>query len=189
MTEMLIAEGQVLLGLDDDGVGHLRLNRPQASNGMDVPFLRALYDRCTRAGDIHPIRIGAFLEQHPPRDTLPHLFAGSWIHHDFAIWIGHEDVHAAEPAVHQRAAGPHRDFPERQIHAFGGKGFVDEIVFADRCAARGDENIRREVAGLANGGDGRFEPVGHQAEIGDERALPARALSTSHRATMFSLVT
>ena len=78
-----------------------------------------------------------------------------------------EDVHAAEPAVHQRTAGPHRDFPERQIHAFGGKGFVNEIVFANRCAARGDENIRREITRLANGGNGRFELVGHQAEIGE----------------------
>jgi 2-(1,2-epoxy-1,2-dihydrophenyl)acetyl-CoA isomerase len=28
----------------DDGLAHLRLNRPEASNAMDVPFLRALYD-------------------------------------------------------------------------------------------------------------------------------------------------
>jgi 2-(1,2-epoxy-1,2-dihydrophenyl)acetyl-CoA isomerase len=40
----LIGAGPVLLDLDDDGVGRLRLNRPEAANGMDVPFLRALYD-------------------------------------------------------------------------------------------------------------------------------------------------
>jgi 2-(1,2-epoxy-1,2-dihydrophenyl)acetyl-CoA isomerase len=40
----LIATGPVLLDLDDDGVARLRLNRPEAANGMDVPFLRALYD-------------------------------------------------------------------------------------------------------------------------------------------------
>jgi 2-(1,2-epoxy-1,2-dihydrophenyl)acetyl-CoA isomerase len=44
VTDQLIAAGAVLLDLDDDGVGRLRLNRPEASNGMDVPFLRALYD-------------------------------------------------------------------------------------------------------------------------------------------------
>ncbi len=27
-----------------DGVAHIRLNKPEASNGLDVPFLRALYD-------------------------------------------------------------------------------------------------------------------------------------------------
>ncbi|MEU7812843.1 enoyl-CoA hydratase-related protein [Pseudonocardia sp. NPDC049154] len=40
----LIESGLVLLNLNDEGVGHLRLNRPEASNGMNVPFLRALYD-------------------------------------------------------------------------------------------------------------------------------------------------
>jgi 2-(1,2-epoxy-1,2-dihydrophenyl)acetyl-CoA isomerase len=40
----LIDAGTALLDLDDDGVGHLRLNRPEAANGMDVPFLRSLYD-------------------------------------------------------------------------------------------------------------------------------------------------
>jgi len=44
MTDKLIEQGPALLDLDDDGVGHLRLNRPEASNGMDVPFLRGLYD-------------------------------------------------------------------------------------------------------------------------------------------------
>jgi 2-(1,2-epoxy-1,2-dihydrophenyl)acetyl-CoA isomerase len=44
VTEKLISDGLALLDLDADGVGHLRLNRPEASNGMNVPFLRALYD-------------------------------------------------------------------------------------------------------------------------------------------------
>ena len=44
MTDKLISDGLALLDLDSDGVGHLRLNRPEASNGMNVPFLRALYD-------------------------------------------------------------------------------------------------------------------------------------------------
>jgi 2-(1,2-epoxy-1,2-dihydrophenyl)acetyl-CoA isomerase len=44
VTDKLISDGLALLDLDSDGVGHLRLNRPEASNGMNVPFLRALYD-------------------------------------------------------------------------------------------------------------------------------------------------
>lgn len=43
--------GMVLLDLDRvdaDGVGRLTLNRPEASNGMSVPFLRALYDALMR---------------------------------------------------------------------------------------------------------------------------------------------
>jgi hypothetical protein len=69
--------------------------------GGGVTFLRALYDRCTRANDIRPVQIGAFLDQYPPRDTLPHLFAGSWISHNFAIWIGHEEDNTAWDALHR----------------------------------------------------------------------------------------
>jgi 2-(1,2-epoxy-1,2-dihydrophenyl)acetyl-CoA isomerase len=42
-TESLIAEGPVLLELDG-AVARLRLNRPEASNGLHVPLLKALYD-------------------------------------------------------------------------------------------------------------------------------------------------
>lgn len=40
----LIADGDVLLDLYDDGIGHLRLNRPEASNAMSNSFLKALFD-------------------------------------------------------------------------------------------------------------------------------------------------
>jgi alpha-amylase/alpha-mannosidase (GH57 family) len=69
--------------------------------GGGVPFLRALYERCARTRDIQPVSIGAYLESHPPRDTLPHLFAGSWINHNFAIWIGQEEDNTAWDALHR----------------------------------------------------------------------------------------
>jgi 2-(1,2-epoxy-1,2-dihydrophenyl)acetyl-CoA isomerase len=43
MADTLIGSGLVLVDLDD-GVAHVRLNRPEASNGMNVPFLQALYE-------------------------------------------------------------------------------------------------------------------------------------------------
>jgi 2-(1,2-epoxy-1,2-dihydrophenyl)acetyl-CoA isomerase len=43
MSEALIGSGMVLVDLDD-GVAHVRLNRPEASNGMSVPFLKALFE-------------------------------------------------------------------------------------------------------------------------------------------------
>jgi alpha-amylase/alpha-mannosidase (GH57 family) len=68
--------------------------------GGGVAFLRALYERCVMGRAIRPVRIGDFLELNPPRDTLPRLFAGSWIHHNFAIWIGHEEDNTAWDALH-----------------------------------------------------------------------------------------
>jgi alpha-amylase/alpha-mannosidase (GH57 family) len=66
-----------------------------------VPFLRTLYRLCTSDPAIRPVQIGEYLEANPPRDTLPHLFAGSWINHDFAIWVGHEEDNTAWDALHQ----------------------------------------------------------------------------------------
>jgi alpha-amylase/alpha-mannosidase (GH57 family) len=66
-----------------------------------VPFLRALYERCTKTSGISTVTLGNYLEKYPPHDTLPRLFAGSWIHHNFAIWIGHEEDNTAWDALHQ----------------------------------------------------------------------------------------
>jgi len=66
-----------------------------------VPFLRALYQRCTEIPEIRPVKLGEYLEQNPPRDTLPRLSAGSWIHHNFAIWVGHEEDNTAWDALHK----------------------------------------------------------------------------------------
>ena len=69
--------------------------------GGGVDFLRALYRRCTTTPGVRPTAIGDFLESHPPKAVLPRLFAGSWIGHNFAIWIGHEEDNTAWDALHR----------------------------------------------------------------------------------------
>jgi alpha-amylase/alpha-mannosidase (GH57 family) len=69
--------------------------------GGGVAFLRELYGRCTLTPGIQPVTIGDYLERHPPQDTLARLFAGSWISHNFAIWIGHEEDNTAWDALHR----------------------------------------------------------------------------------------
>ncbi len=65
------------------------------------PFCASLYEKCVQAKDIRPVKIGTYLEENPPRNTLPHLFAGSWINHNYAIWIGHEEDNTAWDALHK----------------------------------------------------------------------------------------
>ncbi len=72
--------------------------------GGGVAFLRALYHRCTRTPGVKPMKVGDYLESYPPSETLPHLFAGSWISHNFAIWIGHEEDNSAWDALHTTRA-------------------------------------------------------------------------------------
>ncbi len=47
-SEVLIGEGPALLELHADGVAHIRLNRPQAANGLDMPMLKGLHEVVTR---------------------------------------------------------------------------------------------------------------------------------------------
>src|SRR5438874_109367 len=111
--------------------------------GGGVVFLRSLYERCAKSPDIHPYSVGSYLERHPPRDTLPKLFPGSWINHNFAIWIGHEEDNAAWDALHkarehlrQRASTEHSD-PNRIRQAW------EEIYIAegsDWCWWFGDDH-------------------------------------------------
>jgi alpha-amylase/alpha-mannosidase (GH57 family) len=80
-----------------------------------VGFLRSLYQGATRDHRIAPVTVSEFLREHPPYDTLSRLFSGSWISHNFAIWIGHEEDNRAWDALHatrqflieQCRSGPH----------------------------------------------------------------------------------
>lgn len=69
--------------------------------GGGVDFLRALYAGCTRTKDLRPVQIGSFLQEHPPQERLENLAAGSWINHNFAIWVGHPEDNAAWDALHR----------------------------------------------------------------------------------------
>jgi len=56
-----------------------------------VSFLRTLYGELGAAGDLETVRLSEHLAAHPPQRTISRLHSGSWIHANFAIWIGHEE--------------------------------------------------------------------------------------------------
>jgi alpha-amylase/alpha-mannosidase (GH57 family) len=60
-----------------------------------VDFLRALYRRVVSQPKVTPVRICDYLDQHPATDKLGNLFPGSWIQHNFGIWIGHPECNRA----------------------------------------------------------------------------------------------
>ena len=47
------------------------------------------------------MRIGDYLAQYPATDKLGHLFPGSWIQHNFGIWIGHPECNRAWDALYE----------------------------------------------------------------------------------------
>ena len=66
-----------------------------------VKFLRTLYQQCAQHSAIRPVRMIDHLREYPATDRIGHLFAGSWISHNFAIWIGHEEDRTAWDRLHE----------------------------------------------------------------------------------------
>ncbi|MBI3866272.1 MAG: alpha-amylase/alpha-mannosidase [Planctomycetia bacterium] len=66
-----------------------------------VEFLRTLYRSAARHPSIRPTRIRDHVRDHPASDRIGRLFAGSWISHNFAIWIGHHEDNTAWDLLHQ----------------------------------------------------------------------------------------
>jgi len=66
-----------------------------------VAFLRKLYQSCAADREIRPQTVGEHLREHPATDRINRLFAGSWISHNFAIWIGHHEDNTAWDLLHE----------------------------------------------------------------------------------------
>jgi len=70
-----------------------------------IEFLRGFYSRLEKnAEGLESVCVGDFLRERPPSQTLPKLYSGSWINHNFHIWAGHaEDRRAWECVYRVRA--------------------------------------------------------------------------------------
>ncbi len=66
-----------------------------------VDFLRLLYRTIAAHPKISAVRVSDYLARHPATDKLGHLFPGSWIGHNFGIWIGHPECNRAWDLLHQ----------------------------------------------------------------------------------------
>lgn len=83
------------------------------NSGLD--FLRKLYETINNDPDLECVRIGDYLEEYPPEQTIQHICPGSWIGHNLATWVGHEEKntawdfveHARSFVVNQTAAANH----------------------------------------------------------------------------------
>ena len=67
------------------------------NSGLD--FLRGLYQALVSDKDIKPVKISDYLKEYPPTETLRTLFPGSWIGHNLATWVGHEEKNKAWEAI------------------------------------------------------------------------------------------
>ena len=88
-------------------------------------------------------------------------------------WIAGEadHPHLADPAMHHRLAGSHRNFPECDGDPFALQRALDEIVVTDGRASGRNQHVGATIAGAANTLFGRLETVGGNSEIERVRSL------------------
>jgi alpha-amylase/alpha-mannosidase (GH57 family) len=58
-------------------------------------FLNELYGRLSRSEHFRTVRMTDGIECQPPSQRIARLYSGSWIHHDFDIWIGSDEENRA----------------------------------------------------------------------------------------------
>ncbi|MDD5450429.1 MAG: glycoside hydrolase family 57 protein [Desulfovibrionales bacterium] len=51
-------------------------------------FLTEIYKRFSDSSDFKTTTVSDYLEEFPPTESIAHLYTGSWINHNFDIWIG-----------------------------------------------------------------------------------------------------
>jgi len=58
-------------------------------------FFHSWYSQMESANWIRTVTVAEYLEDHPPAEVLPELWAGSWISHNFDTWIGEPEENTA----------------------------------------------------------------------------------------------
>jgi alpha-amylase/alpha-mannosidase (GH57 family) len=81
------------------------------NDGRD--FFVSLYSRLSRHPKLRCATVSEFLSRSRHREHLPRLHAGSWIGHNFKIWIGHPEDNAAWDFISEARAVLERHNRER----------------------------------------------------------------------------
>ncbi len=58
-------------------------------------FFHSWYAQMEQADWLRTVTVAEYMADHPPVETLPKLWAGSWISHNFATWIGESEENTA----------------------------------------------------------------------------------------------
>ena len=58
-------------------------------------FLTRLYTRLSSDKEITCVKIGKYLNEHPPGEEIERIYTGSWINHNLGVWIGSPEENMA----------------------------------------------------------------------------------------------
>lgn len=99
-----------------------------------IGFLRNFYRQAAADPGISAQTVSEHLQRHPASHRIPRLFAGSWINHDFYIWIGHQEDRDGWDLVHIT-----RDFLIKAERRGGADKAVYEQAWKELFIAEGSD--------------------------------------------------
>jgi alpha-amylase/alpha-mannosidase (GH57 family) len=111
------------------------------NDGRD--FFLYLYERLSREQGLKCVTVGEYLREHPAKDTIDRLHAGSWINANYRIWIGHEEDNRAWDLLSQTRAAL-EEYASRDGDPQKLAGAWEEIYIAegsDWCWWYGDDHF------------------------------------------------
>jgi alpha-amylase/alpha-mannosidase (GH57 family) len=105
------------------------------NDGRD--FFISLYSRLSNHPKLRCVRVMEFLEELTAPEKLPRLFSGSWINHNFKVWIGHSEENTAWDLIGE--ARRSLVDSERTIKATSGSSENIEKAWNEIHAAEGSD--------------------------------------------------
>ena len=121
------------------------------NDGQD--FLESLYKMVEEDPLIEMVTVSEHLEQHPPQKRLESVFPGSWINHNFRIWIGHDEDNLAWDSLKSTRDALVRAEEEGNVGEDDLKKAWEQIYIAegsDWCWWYGDEHSTENDADFDN---------------------------------------
>jgi len=117
-------------------------------------FFHSWYDQMSRASFLKTVTVEEYLAEHPPTETLPRLWAGSWISQDFSTWIGETEENTAWDYL-ARVRSDLEDIARRD----GVDADALERAFDEMYAAEGSDWFWWYGRDQDSGNDGAFDEI------------------------------
>lgn len=113
------------------------------------PFLEALYRKLSGATDLACTTFSDFLKNQYEPEYLTRIFAGSWINHNFSIWIGHPEDNRAWEYLYETRLAWQKAKEEGRVSPEALDAAYEEILIAegsDWCWWYGEEHPTENAA-------------------------------------------
>ncbi len=118
------------------------------NDGRD--FLSSLYEGLRWENGLQSTQVSEFLERFPPRHEIGRIASGSWINHNFRVWIGHPEDNAAWDLLGRTRddlVSLEKTSPETKMQGGGGSGIRVTAKGLGRGLHRGRKRLVLVVRG------------------------------------------